>query len=260
LTANLTKSSESAKNGDTFNRVMKNYGFREKKCAGPDQGSYYHECFLKDRTDLLVLMEDGQEVLKGKRIREPDFVTIHKFLPLPAKSPAEKTKANQHPAGHKSSSKPSERLSAPVAQAPVQYGYFPAPGYPAAVPSHQPDKLDAPPQQMHYWPQVQYPMQHLSQPYGNSQVVPPQAGMPHPYGYPQAYGLPQEAPDGMPPRSEMRGQSPVAGLHVGRLLAQPSTNGGIAYHKATEAPIVSQGIPSFSRKAPVDGVVNEVDV
>merc|ERR1719287_451370 len=73
-------------NVDSFMRSVNGYGFKRLLKPGPDFKSYYHECFLRGRPELSVLIQ--RLITPGRKVPdiegEPDFYEISRLYPLPA--------------------------------------------------------------------------------------------------------------------------------------------------------------------------------
>ncbi|KAL7552910.1 hypothetical protein ACHAWF_016159 [Thalassiosira exigua] len=183
---------------ESFNRSVNGWGFKRLLAEGPDKKTYYHECFLRGRPGLTVLMR--RLTGAGKRLpdtsNEPDFYDISKKYPLP---PAALNNPDGTPhrmneqamLGHQ----PVPFGSPPH---PHQAGYFygyPPPPHPQvlspAANAQGPGGAQPPPQMM-YWGHMAS-SQYQPGPYGYypyPQVMPGPQGYypPQPYMYPPGQG------------------------------------------------------------------------
>eukprot|EP01082_Thalassiosira_pseudonana_P015511 g14520.t1 g14520 g14520.t2 contig9:2029801-2030732(+) len=74
----------------SFNRSVNGWGFKRLLRVGPDNKEYYHECFLRGRSDLTKLIT-RLVASPGKRLPnlkdEPNFFDTFKYSPLPLSDP-----------------------------------------------------------------------------------------------------------------------------------------------------------------------------
>mmetsp|Transcript_40707 Transcript_40707/g.85520 ORF Transcript_40707/g.85520 Transcript_40707/m.85520 type:complete len:505 (+) Transcript_40707:142-1656(+) len=247
---------------ESFNRSVNGWGFKRLLNPGPDCKSYYHECFLRGRPDLTVMMH--RLVNPGKRLPdksgEPNFYEISKKYPLPASLPPE----HKPPPGGAVMPSPGSAAHAqhgavqfgsppPHAGNGYMYGYHPhqaPPPHPSMAsptaaahpggpggPGNHPQQ---PPHNM-YWPNQAGSPPYQSHPYGYYPYPPPQMMMMMPQPGPPGYYAMQSYPPphmqgqyyptqpGAGAASAMQRGAKPPGYEGGAASENNGSNGGAAY-------------------------------